>query len=446
MKKLFTLAVAMMLVSMSFAQGLLINTNTQVQFPANERSDWFGFYATSGAVFVMDGGGEYCLRIPEGSIPAGAAIESVRFYHTTSDHVTGYSGTFNNETYNIRFYTGTTYDAENGNITPGTLAYSFNYTVPDGDDGLGINIASLPAPFTMPASGDVTVSVYAPESAAACLCPVNDECEALNFAMFAGYEDNGYHHYLFGDAETQSYANKPFLLSVYYNDGQAYQPKCDFYAEMYDPQDMQTYPDAVERVKCDQYTDSIYFYGGAFNTGVDDAIGFFTLSIYFDGATPFYIYDHEDMTGETADTVALHYGWRWGAWDLLGTDELEGYGLEYPLSLCVSIGFTSESSYNAIDPDLNNNTYCVEYYYDNGIDEKTNDLMVYPNPACNEIHIDNVAGAQVSIFNIAGQEVMSIENADASATINVANLTEGLYVVRVVNGNEVSTSKVNIVR
>ena len=72
--------------------------------------------------------------------------------------------------------------------------------------------------------------------------------------------------------------------------------------------------------------------------------------------------------------------------------------------------------------------------------------MVYPNPACNEIHIDNMAGAQISIFNIAGQEVMSIENASASATINVANLTEGLYIVRVVNGNEVATSKVNIVR
>ena len=41
---------------------------------------------------------------------------------------------------------------------------------------------------------------------------------------------------------------------------------------------------------------------------------------------------------------------------------------------------------------------------------------------------------------------MSIENANASATINVANLTEGLYIVRVVNGNEVATSKVNIVR
>ena len=112
MKKLFTLVVAMALVSMSFAQGLLINTNTQVQLPENQRSDWYGFYATSGSVFIMAAESEYCLRIPEGEIPAGAQLERVRFYHTNSDHVTGNNvPTFNNETYVVRIYTGTTYDA-----------------------------------------------------------------------------------------------------------------------------------------------------------------------------------------------------------------------------------------------------------------------------------------------------------------------------------------------
>ena len=454
MKKLFTLAVAMMMVSMSFAQGLLTNTTTQVQLPASERSDWFGFYATSGSVYVMAAGSEYCLRIPQGEIPAGAQLERVRFYHTTSDHVTGYSGTFNNETYNIRIYTGTTYDAESASITPGTLAYSFNYTVPDGDDGLGINVAELPAPFTMPASGDITVSIYAEESAAVCLCPTDAACADYNFAMFSDYTSAGYHHFTFGseyDPVTGDLitSHKPFLLTVYYNDGNAYQPKSDIMTEMYDPQDQQTYPDEVEEIVVDQYTDSIYFYGGGFNYGVDPAVGFYTLSVYLDGATPYYFdgLDHVQLN-ETADTLEMYYGWRWD-FGLMATEDmpiLQEMGFDYPLTVCVNLTYQSTPEYNGVDPNTNNDTYCVQYIYNNSIPENNNDLMVYPNPACNEIHIDNMAGAQVSIYNIAGQEVMSIENADASATINVSNLTEGLYVVRVVNGNEVSTSKVNIVR
>ena len=455
MKKLFTLAVAMMLVSMSFAQGLLTNTTTQVQLPESERSDWYGFYATSGSVFVMAAESEYCLRIPEGDIPAGAQLERVRFYHTTSDHVTGYSGTFNNETYVIRIYTGTTYDADNNNITPGTLVYSQNYTVPDGDEGLGINVCELATPFTMPATGDVTVSIYAADAAAVCLCPTDEDCADNNFALFSDYATNGYHHWVFGseyDPETGDLiaSHKPFLLTVYYNDGQAYQPKSDIMCEIYDPQDQQTYPDEVESFLVDQYTDSVYFYGGAFNYGVDPSYGFYTLSIYLDGTTPYYFdgLDHVQLT-ETADTLEMYYGWRWnfGLFDMVEDYPIiEEMGYEFPLQLCMNVTYTSDPTYNGVDPNTNNDTYCVTVIYDNDIKENTNNLAIYPNPACNEIRVENVAGAQISIFNIAGQEVMSIENADANATINVSNLTEGLYIVRMVNGNEVATSKVNIVR
>lgn len=461
MKKLFTLVVAMMLVSMSFAQGLLINTTTQVQLPASERSDWYGFNSTSGSVFVMEAESEYCLRIPEGEVPAGAQIEKVRFYHTTSDHVTGYNGTFNNETYVIRIYTGTTYDEATHNITPGTIVYSQNYTVPDGDAGLGINIVDLATPFTVPATGDITISIYAAEKAAVCLCPTDTTCADNCFAYFSDEADAGYHHWVFGseyDENNQLIAShKPFLLSVYYNDGQPYQPKSDFIPEMYDPEDAQTYPDEVTEIRIDEYTDSLYFYGGAFNMGVDPAIGYFTLSIFMDGTTPYYFEDHTQLN-EEVDTVEMNYGWRWqfGILDLIEEADIIGWTYDYntltfvehpDINLCITLDYTSTNEYNGVDPNTENNTYCVRYYYSGtGINENTNDLNVYPNPACSEIHIDNAAGAQVSIYNVAGQEVMSIENADASATINVANLTEGLYIVRVVNGNEVSTTKVNIVR
>ena len=41
---------------------------------------------------------------------------------------------------------------------------------------------------------------------------------------------------------------------------------------------------------------------------------------------------------------------------------------------------------------------------------------------------------------------MSLTSSKANETLNVSNLNAGLYIVRVVNGNEVSTAKVSIVR
>lgn len=457
MKKLFTFFAAMALVTMSFAQGRLINTTTQVQLPAADRSDWVGYYATSGSVFVMSPGSEYTLRIPAGQIPANSTLEKVRFYHTTSDHVTGHDGTFNNETYRISIYTSNVvYDAEGHNITfDPTPAYSFNYTVPEGDDGIGINVANIPQPFTVPANTDIVIGVYAEDVAAVCLCPTDTTCAEYCFAHFtddAQTDAQGYHHWVFGSEYDENgnliASHKPYLLSVYYNDGQAYRPKSDFHTEIYDPDDPETYPDAVEGWTVDNYTDSIYFYGGAFNYGVDSSFGFYTLSIYLDGETPYYFEDHTQLN-EEAESVDLYYGWRWqfGLFDIAADmPSFQEMGYNFPLQLCMNLTYTSDTTYGGYDPNTENDTYCVTIQMQNGINEATDNLNVYPNPACNVINVDNAAGAQISIFNIAGQEVLAIEAANANETINVANLTEGVYVVRVVNGNEVATSKVSIVR
>ena len=75
-----------------------------------------------------------------------------------------------------------------------------------------------------------------------------------------------------------------------------------------------------------------------------------------------------------------------------------------------------------------------------------NGVNVFPNPANNVINVENAAGSQISLFNITGQEVLSIEVANANAAINVADLAEGIYVVRVNNNGKVATSKISIVR
>ncbi len=390
MKTLISFIVAMTLVSMSFAQGLLINTTTQVQLPESERSDWYGFNSTSGIVFVMAAESEYCLRIPEGDIPAGSQIEKVRFYHTNSDHVTGYNGTFNNETYVIRIYTGTTYDDDHGDITPGTLAYSQNYTVPDGDEGIGVNIVDLATPFTVPTSGDITVSIYAAEAAAVSICPADPDCADNCFALFGNFAEIGYHHYQFDSGTGDLY--EPFLLSVYYNDGLAYQPKSDLHCEIYHPNDTQTYPDEVTQIWVDEYTDSLYFYGGAFNGGIEPATGYFTMSLYLDGPTPYYFpnFDHVQIN-EEPETIDVYRGWRWrnSLLSLINdTDILTAFGWpDNDLTLCLNIEYQSTPEYNGVDPNPSNNTYCVTYHYDGPIpftaqseDNNKGTVQIYTTP------------------------------------------------------------------
>ncbi len=75
-----------------------------------------------------------------------------------------------------------------------------------------------------------------------------------------------------------------------------------------------------------------------------------------------------------------------------------------------------------------------------------NGLSVYPNPATTTLYVENNTGASIHIYNLLGEEVKVINNADRNAVINVADLNEGTYIVKVIDGNKVKTAKVNIVK
>jgi len=73
-------------------------------------------------------------------------------------------------------------------------------------------------------------------------------------------------------------------------------------------------------------------------------------------------------------------------------------------------------------------------------------VSIYPNPASTEIHVDNADGATLEVFNLMGQNVMTVENANKFNTVNVEALAAGTYVVKVVSNNGVKTQKINIVK
>ena len=70
---------------------------------------------------------------------------------------------------------------------------------------------------------------------------------------------------------------------------------------------------------------------------------------------------------------------------------------------------------------------------------------VYPNPATTRLTIDlNEAGnANVKIYNILGQVVIEETLQNISNNINIAELSSGLYIVRVNQGGRTHTVKIS---
>ena len=77
-----------------------------------------------------------------------------------------------------------------------------------------------------------------------------------------------------------------------------------------------------------------------------------------------------------------------------------------------------------------------------GISEVANtNFTVYPNPATENILVNNVVkGSSLEVVNALGQVVYSEVINNTKSNVNVANFNNGLYMIRITNGNEVITN------
>jgi len=73
----------------------------------------------------------------------------------------------------------------------------------------------------------------------------------------------------------------------------------------------------------------------------------------------------------------------------------------------------------------------------------TSSIKMYPNPVKNSLTIDaNSSIQKVSVYNILGQEVLSVSPKSNSATLQTGSLQKGAYMVRTEIDGNVSTSKI----
>ncbi len=75
---------------------------------------------------------------------------------------------------------------------------------------------------------------------------------------------------------------------------------------------------------------------------------------------------------------------------------------------------------------------------------KLPELSVYPNPAQNEINInfDSKFSYQVEILNIIGNRVKVISNLEGHSKIDVSDLPDGVYIVRLNDRGRLLTRRI----
>lgn len=73
----------------------------------------------------------------------------------------------------------------------------------------------------------------------------------------------------------------------------------------------------------------------------------------------------------------------------------------------------------------------------------SNEFSVYPNPSNSKVYLKSVSSfTSVALVNVLGQEVLTLNNLNTNAaTLNVANLEKGIYVVRIKNSDATISNK-----
>ncbi len=89
----------------------------------------------------------------------------------------------------------------------------------------------------------------------------------------------------------------------------------------------------------------------------------------------------------------------------------------------------------------------INLSYTTGIEENEASSRVYPNPAFSVVNVEATSSIdRIEIFNVNGQKINDIQVGDNNTTINTANLSNGLYMMKIYTENGVSNQKFTVVK
>jgi hypothetical protein len=438
MKRFTFLMLALVLAG--FTSTVVAQANQAIKVPADmqiqnsEKSGWIGSTAVA-SLDLLAPGYEYAIRSESGAVPSGAEVTTVKFF---SDHENYTAYGITGTEYNIKIYEGGSFDVATGvdDITAsGTEVYTQSYTA----SASGIQEVELTTAYTVGASEFWVAIENASASATAALwMGALDNSTEGDYVMVNDNEGtaDAWTSVLYCvDQDCTDTGYFPLTLSFYYDDGGVYEETSDLetYGYLDNPED-QNWITELELAE----GDSLKLYPVFTNNGPDDAADMINISVSIDGvdADNFDVDPVADLGAAFGSGAMIYF-----PMGLMSATDMNNADLEV-FDVCFTI------TYSGTDDNPANDTECITVTrLLVGLDAETeNALSVYPNPANNVLNIENAQGAIVSVYNMIGQELISANVNDNMQTINVSELPEGAYIVRIANGAEIKTQKLNIVR
>ncbi len=73
-------------------------------------------------------------------------------------------------------------------------------------------------------------------------------------------------------------------------------------------------------------------------------------------------------------------------------------------------------------------------------------VSIYPNPAANILNIENAENSNIEVYDLLGKLLISKSSIDTLEQLNVSNLINGAYFIRIYNGLQLTTEKIIISR
>ena len=150
--------------------------------------------------------------------------------------------------------------------------------------------------------------------------------------------------------------------------------------------------------------------------------------------------------------------------DRRGVGSTGPYSLQKDSSICIEMVYTFARNYSDTLSTLSVNTLKqyvqhIHNYYNTNLVHNCSDLFtsvneinntkaqihIYPNPANNKLFVNtrqtNLQNTTVSIYNIQGQQLLQQNIRQSQTEIDIQNLSKGIYIIKVLNGNEVMQGK-----
>ncbi len=82
-----------------------------------------------------------------------------------------------------------------------------------------------------------------------------------------------------------------------------------------------------------------------------------------------------------------------------------------------------------------------------GVNNTTSEsIRIYPNPTNGMVNITNANNSTINVYNMIGEVVATVNATDNFNTIDLSNLSQGSYIVKVVAGDNVITKKINLMK